>query len=113
MQISERPRPWITLAVFTVIGASMLVGGVWLIAVGGSSYYLIAGVGLLLVAACGWWRSRWTLWLYALVLLGTAIWSLAEVGLDFWQLEPRLVMPIILGIWLLLTGAVLIVWFNP
>lgn len=102
MHASRHTRPWITLLVFAVVGAWMAGGGIWLIAVGGSWYYLIAGIGLLLVAALGWWRSRWTLWLYALVLLGTVIWSLAEVGLDFWPLEPRLVMPIVLGIWLLL-----------
>ncbi|WP_454887666.1 membrane-bound PQQ-dependent dehydrogenase, glucose/quinate/shikimate family [Sphingomonas oryzagri] len=41
-------------------------------------------------------------WLYGLVLLGTVIWAVAEVGFNGWGLEPRLVAPIVLGLWLLL-----------
>lgn len=38
----------------------------------------------------------------ALVLIATLVWSLYEAVLNFWQLEPRLVMPAVLGILLLL-----------
>jgi quinoprotein glucose dehydrogenase len=97
-----RPRPYITSVVFILVGLALVVGGAWLAALGGSWYYLLGGVGLVATGVLAWLRSRWTTWLYMLVLLGTLVWSIAEAGLDFWQLEVRLVMPVILGIWLLL-----------
>jgi quinoprotein glucose dehydrogenase len=40
--------------------------------------------------------------LYALVLIGTAIWALLESGPDFWALAPRSGVLVIFGVWLLL-----------
>lgn len=40
--------------------------------------------------------------LYALFLLGTTVWSLWEVGSDFWALTPRLDVTFFLGLWLAL-----------
>lgn len=103
MQEKQRhSRALVTVVVFAALGAILALGGIWLIALGGSWYYFVYGAGLIAVAALAWRRSRWTPWLYALLLLGTVLWAIAEVRLDFWMLEPRLVMPWLLGIWLLL-----------
>lgn len=75
-----------------VIGAIGLVvsgGGIWLAAIGGSFYYLIAGFGLLVTAILLARRDARALWIYAAVTLGTLSWAIWEVGLDWWQLAPR------------------------
>jgi quinoprotein glucose dehydrogenase len=88
---------------FTVLTALyLLIGGAWLLAVGGSAYYVITGVVLLGVAWLLWRRSPTALVLYALVLVGTAIWALMESGPDFWALAPRSGVLVIFGVWLLL-----------
>ena len=75
---------------FTVLTALyLLIGGAWLLAVGGSAYYVVTGVVLLGVAWLLWRRSPAALVLYAIVLVGTAIWALLESGPDFWALAPR------------------------
>ncbi|SAL30402.1 quinate/shikimate dehydrogenase [Caballeronia sordidicola] len=88
---------------FTVLTALyLLIGGVWLLAVGGSAYYIITGIVLFGVAWLLWRRSPAALVLYALVLVGTAIWALWESGSDFWALAPRSGVLVIFGVWLLL-----------
>src|ERR1700744_182398 len=88
---------------FTVLTALyLLIGGAWLLAIGGSGYYVITGVVLLGVAWLLWRRSPTALVLYALVLVGTAIWALMESGPDFWALAPRSGVLVIFGVWLLL-----------
>ncbi len=89
--------------IFTVLTALyLLFGGAWLVAVGGSAYYLITGVVLLVFAWLLWRRKPAALVLYALVLVGTAIWGLWESGPDFWALVPRSGVLVIFGIWLVL-----------
>src|SRR5471030_1689847 len=88
---------------FTVLTALyLLIGGAWLLAVGGSAYYVVTGVVLLGVAWLLWRGSPTALVLYALVLVGTAIWALLESGPDFWALAPRSGVLVIFGVWLLL-----------
>jgi quinoprotein glucose dehydrogenase len=90
-------------AVFTAL--YLLVGGVWLIAIGGSVYYVIAG---LFVAAFAWLffrRRANALEIYALLLIGTALWAIGEVGFDFWALTPRADVLVIFGVWLALATA--------
>ncbi|WP_426702396.1 membrane-bound PQQ-dependent dehydrogenase, glucose/quinate/shikimate family [Rhodanobacter sp. Col0626] len=94
------PLLLITGLVFVLLGLALVVGGVRLMALGGSLYYLLAGLGMagsgiLLVAA-----RREALWLYALVLFGSTAWALVEVRLDWWQLLPRLDVWFALGLWL-------------
>ena len=37
---------------------------------------------------------------YALILIGTRIWAISEVGLDGWALIPHFVAPCVLGLWI-------------
>jgi quinoprotein glucose dehydrogenase len=88
---------------FTVLTALyLLIGGAWLLAIGGSAYYVVTGVALLGVAWLLWRRRPAALVLYALVLIGTAIWALMESGPDFWALAPRSGVLVVFGLWLLL-----------
>lgn len=86
-----------------LVGLCLAGGGAWLLWLGGSPYYLIAGLGCLLSA----WhylrrRDRRGLILYLLVFLGTCVWAWGEVGPDFWQLSPRVVGPLVFAVGLLI-----------
>ena len=83
-------------------GLYLLIGGVWLITLGGSWYYPIAGVVMLGVAWLLWRGKQSALWLYAAFLLATMIWSIWEIGFDFWALTPRCDILVFFGIWLIL-----------
>lgn len=88
-----------------VVGAVMAVGGFKLFSLGGSWYYLIAGVafalsGLFLLAGL-----RLGMVLFALTLLGSCGWAYQEVGLDWWGLVPRLALWAVVGVVLLLPWA--------
>jgi quinoprotein glucose dehydrogenase len=80
----------------------LIVGGAWLLVVGGSPYYVATGIVLLIVAGLIWWRHPAAFMLYALVLVGTAGWGLWESGPDFWALVPRSDVLFVFGVWLLL-----------
>lgn len=80
----------------------LLGGGAWLLALGGSVYYVVAGIVLLGVAWLLLRRRPGALGLYALLLAATAIWSLWEAGPDFWALAPRSGVLVLFGVWLLL-----------
>ena len=90
--------PRIFGAVLALVGLVLLVGGIRLMSLGGSWYYLLAGAatlvaGILLVRA----KAEGGL-LYLVVVIGTAIWAFAEVGTTFWGLVPRLAPVLVLGL---------------
>ena len=80
----------------------LLIGGIWLLLIGGSPYYVATGIVLLAVAWLLWRRHPAAFLVYAVVLIGTAGWALWESGPDFWALVPRSDVLVIFGIWLLL-----------
>jgi quinoprotein glucose dehydrogenase len=95
----------VSLLFTTLTGLYLLIGGAWLLALGGSGYYVVAGVAMLGVTWLLYRRRSGALALYALLLVGTAIWSLRESGPDFWALAPRSGVLVIFGVWLLLVSA--------
>jgi len=98
-------RPWfliVTVALLLLTGLGLTIPGVYLATLGGSVYYLLAGIFVLLSAILIFRRQRAGLYLFGLVFLVTLIWSLWEVGLDGWALMPRLVFLTVAGLWLLL-----------
>ena len=89
--------------VIGLIGLTLVIGGAQLMMAGGSAYYLVTGLlmmlsGLLLVLL----RLSGAL-LYALIVLGTLIWAVWEVGLDGWALVPRVVAPMVLLFFVILS----------
>jgi quinoprotein glucose dehydrogenase len=82
-------------------GAGLAVPGGILLSLGGSPFYLIAGLTAIGCAFLLWRGDARAPLLYALLLSGTLIWALWESGLDGWALVPRLGLPILLGLWLL------------
>ena len=85
-----------------IAGVALAVGGGQLLMLGGSAYYLIAGVAVVVAGLLLALRKGAALWLYALILFATLVWALWEVGLDWWQLVPRVAIPCLIGIIMLL-----------
>lgn len=83
-------------------GLALAIGGGKLVSLGGSAYYLIAGIGVIASGVLLAMRRGAALWLYALILFATLVWALWEVGLDWWQLVPRVAIPCLIGIIMLL-----------
>lgn len=87
---------WLTMVlamVIVIFGLLIFGGGVWLAILGGSWYYALAGVGLLLTAFFLFRRSVAGVWMYLLTFAGTLAWAFWEVGLNGWAQVPRLVAP--------------------
>ena len=99
--LRSRKTPIITGIVFILIGLALAGGGAWLIALGGSLFYAIAGLGILLTGALLLARKRSALWLYAIVVIGTVAWSISDIRFDWWPLAARLDIIFPLGLWLL------------
>ena len=101
----NRPFALAVSVLMLLLGVALCGGGAWLIALGGSWYYLAAGLAMLAVAA-GLVRGRpLALWIFAALLLATLIWSLWEAGLDWWPLAARGDILFVIGL-LLLTPAI-------
>lgn len=86
------------------LGILLAAGGLWLSLIGGSWHYLLLGAGLLVTGIILLARDSFALLLYAFLLAATLVWSLYEVGLDWWQLAPRGALLVALGLLLLLPG---------
>ncbi|UPY96487.1 membrane-bound PQQ-dependent dehydrogenase, glucose/quinate/shikimate family [Pectobacterium sp. 21LCBS03] len=76
--------------IVTAIGAFFAYYGAKLIGLGGSPYFLVSGLVLLISGVLLWRKNVFGAYLYGAVLLGTVIWALWDVGLDFWPLVSRL-----------------------
>lgn len=92
----------VTAIIFILMGMFFLVGGLWLLILGGSWYYFILSLGLLLTAFYLWRQDGFFYLLYSVILVGTGLWSLWEVGLRWWLLVPRLWVFFVIGLVLLL-----------
>jgi quinoprotein glucose dehydrogenase len=91
------------LAVFVaLVGLVLAVGGVQLLSLGGSFYYLITGLLCLASAWFLWTGKMLGVWIFAGMLVWTALWSFWEVGFDGWALMPRLVGPLVIGLYMAL-----------
>jgi quinate dehydrogenase (quinone) len=81
---------WILALVLLAAGLFFVIGGAKLITLGGSRYFVVAGVALL-ASAVQIARGRVSgAVIFALTFLGTVLWALSEVGLEFWPLVSRL-----------------------
>ncbi|OWO93546.1 membrane-bound PQQ-dependent dehydrogenase, glucose/quinate/shikimate family [Rhizobium esperanzae] len=91
----------ITSILFIIIGVALGGGGLWLVMLGGSVFYLFAGLMFLITAALLLMRKAVALWVYAVLVVAALAWAIWEVGFDWWQLGPRGGVIILLGLWLL------------
>src|SRR5687767_14211444 len=90
----------ITAVLFLLIGVFLGVGGGWLLALGGSPYYLVAGILTGASGALLWLRNPWGATVYELTATATLLWAFWEAGMDGWALFPRVALPFLLAVWL-------------
>ncbi len=106
MSITQNPRsPRFASALALVcitLALPIAVGGVWLLTLGGSPYYLVAAAGLLATGLLLHGRHPAALSVFGLLLLGSAVWGVWEAGLDWWPLAARLDLLFVVGLLLLL-----------
>ncbi|MDP9509001.1 glucose/quinate/shikimate family membrane-bound PQQ-dependent dehydrogenase [Pseudomonas protegens] len=102
----SRRLPSLLGVLLLLMGLALLAGGIKLSMLGGSLYYVLAGIGLTLTGLLLLAGKRAALGLYALVLFASTLWSLWEIGLDWWQLVPRL------SLWFALGVVLLLPWFR-
>ncbi len=93
---------WMFAAILVVVGATLSIGGAMLAQLGGSLYYVLAGLAVLVSAIGLLRRARYAAWAFGLMLAVTIVWSVWEAGLDDWALMPRLVGPAVVGLFFLL-----------
>lgn len=93
--------------VITVAGLFLLGGGAYLIALGGSWYFALAGAMLVASGIFIGLQNRAGAWLYGAVLAFTAAWAVWEVGFAFWPLVSRLFAPAVIGVFVLLAAPLL------
>ncbi len=89
------------LLILAATGAALVWLGGRLALLGGSPWYLLSGVVMLVTAWQGRRRRMLSVWLFWGFLAANLVWALWEVGLDGWALAPRLIMPFCLGLWML------------
>jgi quinate dehydrogenase (quinone) len=77
-------------ALCLLVGAVFVGGGAYLCVVGGSWYFAISGILMLVAGLQLWQRKSAGGWVYGGVLLGSAVWAVWESGLNFWPLFSRL-----------------------
>lgn len=84
--------------VLAIIGLPLFAGGGWLLSLGGSPYYVLAGLAVLASAYFAFKGSARAIAIYAALLLATLVWSLFE-SRNVWGVQARFVAPAVLGIW--------------
>jgi quinoprotein glucose dehydrogenase len=93
--------------IIALIGIVLAIGGAWLLFLGGSAYYLIAGVGML---ASAWLLFRGRLlggWIYVGLFILSAVWGFAEARDNAWAMVPWLIAPLVLLVFVVLVMATL------
>ncbi|MCH2346250.1 MAG: hypothetical protein MK299_02470, partial [Pseudomonadales bacterium] len=93
------PRAFPSLIGF--IGAWMIFGGLQLVFLGGSFYYLLAGLVLVASAMRLWKADPMGSMVYGGLLVATVAWAFRESGTNLWALAPRILPLAIIGIWFL------------
>ncbi len=88
--------------VIFLLGLVLIAAGAYLAWLGGSWYYVICGLGFIAAGAALFGHRPAALLIYALVLAGTLIWAVYEVGFDWWQLAPRGGVIVLIGLWLVM-----------
>src|SRR5260370_34212770 len=80
-------------ALVVLMGLGLLLGGIYLATLGGSLYYVLAGLAYLIAGILLWRRQARGVWLVAPMAVLTTPSALCESGTFYWPLFPRLLVP--------------------
>lgn len=90
----------LTSIVIALVGIAMLYMGGKLVLVGGSPFYAIMAIGLLITAFTLFKNKKIALTIYAILMWIVLAWIIFEVGFDKWQWIPRGDIIGVIGVWL-------------
>ncbi len=90
---------WAFAAFLLSVGLYLTIRGAQLITLGGSWYYMLAGLGALGVAALVAVEEPLSAKLYAVITALTILWAIPEAGFDVLALLPRLAAWLVVGFW--------------
>ncbi|MBK0092724.1 membrane-bound PQQ-dependent dehydrogenase, glucose/quinate/shikimate family [Erwinia sp. S59] len=90
----------LTSIVLAILALALLYMGGKLLMLGGSAFYALMAVGLLITAILLFRNQRSALTLYAVLMWITLAWIIWEVGFDKWQWIPRGDLFGVIGLWL-------------
>ena len=94
--------------VVLLVALALIYGGGKLVGLGGSGYYLVAGLAYLVSAILFFLKKRSGTPLSVAIFLATCVWALYEVGeFSYWELLPRVVVPAVILMCSLWVGAAL------
>lgn len=90
--VSPLSKLWLTILgiVILLAGLAFAAGGAWLATLGGSLYFLLAGLGLVVSGLLIARRRPVGALLFGAVFLLTVLWALWDAGLTYWPLVSRL-----------------------
>jgi len=101
VQRASRASTFILLGlgvIIALLGLALAAGGIRLVSLGGSWYFLIGGLAMAVSGLLIALRKPAGAWLFAAFLGATAIWAVADSGLVFWPLFSRLFMFSAIGV---------------
>lgn len=81
-----------------LIGLGLAGGGGYLITLGGSWYFLLMGLAMLVSGLMIARRKPFGAWLYGVALILTAIWAVWDAGLEYWPLVSRVLTFAVIGL---------------
>lgn len=81
---------WLLSALMLVIGLTLGIGGAYLATLGGSVYFLLMGLALIVSAVLIFKGKPSGAWLYAVAFVLSVIWAVWDAGFTFWPLFSRL-----------------------
>lgn len=88
---------WLFVILLALVGLLLAVPGGFLVYLGGSPYYVVAGIATLVTCWFVFRRSSKAITVFGAILAVTVLWSLYEAGLDLFALLPRLAAWIVVG----------------
>ncbi|WP_047337967.1 glucose/quinate/shikimate family membrane-bound PQQ-dependent dehydrogenase [Pseudomonas protegens] len=81
-----------------LIGLGLAAGGGYLLSLGGSAYFLLMGLAMLVSGLLIARRNPRGAWLYGVALVLTAIWAVWDAGLEYWPLVSRILTFAVIGL---------------
>ncbi len=81
-----------------LIGLGLAGGGGYLVSLGGSGYFLLMGLAMLVSGLLIARRNPRGAWLYGVALVLTAIWAVWDTGLEYWPLVSRVLTFAVIGL---------------
>ena len=81
---------WVAALGVLVFGLLFVAGGSYLATLGGSLYFLLAGLGMIAASVLMFKQRLWGAWLFAAVMVASIVWALLDAGWVFWPLISRL-----------------------